>query len=221
MISPSRVVCLLDCDNTLLDNDGLKADLITKLLTVLGPERAQRFWALYEHTRHAEGTVDFPATVALLRPEIGDVLADRVRSVIWDYPFADRLYPASLQVLAHLWDLGCDVGIVSDGDLEYQPHKIQESGLAAAVKGQFKVYIHKQQHLAEVMAWRASDHYVMIDDKAPILADIKRMQPALFTTLHVHQGHYSNDVAQPAPDIEIAQIGDLLRFDLARLTQRI
>lgn len=220
MASPARVMCLLDCDNTLLDNDALKTDLAAKLLALLGPARAARFWALYEQTRHAEGTVDFPTTVALLRPEIGEALADQTRAVIFDYPFADRLYPASLQVIAHLWQLGCDVGIVSDGDPDYQPHKIQASGLAAAVRGQVRIYIHKQQHLDEVLAWRPADHYVMIDDKAPILADIKRLQPTRFTTVHVRQGHYSNDPAAPAPDLELAHIGDLLGYDLARLTGR-
>jgi FMN phosphatase YigB (HAD superfamily) len=216
-----RVVCLLDCDNTLLNNDALKDDLSAKLLALLGPERAARFWALYEETRHEEGTVDFPETVARFRPLVGDGLAEQVRHVIWDDAFASYLYPASLLAVAHLWSIGCNVGIVSDGDAEYQPHKIRESGLAAAVQGQVQIYIHKQAHLDEIFAALPGDQYVMIDDKATILADFKRLHPERFTTIHVQQGHYGPIAATPPADTEVGSIGDLLGFDLARLTRTV
>lgn len=212
------LVCLLDFDNTLFDNDGLKADLHSRLHALLGATRTERFWQLYEATRHAEGTVDFPATVAHLRPEVGDALADQVWSVIWDYPFAARLFPASIAVLQHVWEIGATVGIMSDGDPLYQPHKIAASGVLAAAHGNVQVYIHKQQHLAEVLAWLPARHYVLIDDKAAILADVKHLYPQQFTTIHVRQGHYADEPASAPPDITVAHIGDLLSFSLAQLT---
>lgn len=212
------LACLLDFDNTLFDNDGLKVDLNARLHGLLGDARTERFWQLYEASRHAEGTVDFPATVARLRPEIGDALAEQVWSLIWDYPFTERLFPESLAVLTHLWEIGATVGVVSDGDPIYQPHKIQASGVTAAVHGNVQTYIHKQQHLPEVLAGFPAQRYVLIDDKATILADVKRLYPDIFTTLHVRQGHYAADPASPPPDITVDRIGDLLTFSLAQLT---
>jgi len=220
-LSQQRVVCFLDFDNTLFDNDGLKADINQQLSAVLSAAQVQRFWMLYEQTRHAEGTVDFPATMDLFRPEIPSALAERVWSIIWDYPFATKLFPSSLSVLVHLTALGMHPSIVSDGDPLYQPHKIALSGVTVAVHERVKVFIHKQQHLAEVLAWQPADHYIMVDDKAQILADFQRMQPGKFTTVHVKQGHYADSTADPAPDIQIAHISDLLEYDLDRLTQPV
>src|SRR5579875_35004 len=161
-----RIVCFLDFDNTLFDNDGLKADLNQQLSKVLTPAQVQRFWELYEQERHEEGTVDYPATMERFRSEISPALADRVWSLIWDYPFATRLFPGSLAVLAHLTALRARPSVVSDGDPLYQPHKIALSGVAAAVQDRVKVYIHKQDHLQEILAWQPADHYIMVDDKA-------------------------------------------------------
>ncbi len=214
-----RIVCFLDFDNTLFDNDGLKADLNQQLSKVLTPAQVQRFWELYEQERHEEGTVDYPATMERFRSEISPALADRVWSLIWDYPFATRLFPGSLAVLAHLTALRARPSVVSDGDPLYQPHKIALSGVAAAVQDRVKVYIHKQDHLQEILAWQPADHYIMVDDKAQILADLARLAPGTFTTVHVKQGHYATAPADPAPDIELAHISDLLQYDLDRLTK--
>lgn len=211
------VACLLDFDNTLYDNDTLKSDLDAQLRGMLTPAQVQRFWDLYEATRSHAGTVDFPATMAEFRPEIAPDLAERVWSAIWDYPFASHVYPQSQLAIAHLWSLGASVGIVSDGDPIYQPHKIELSGITAAVRGQVRIYVHKQEHLDEVFAWLPAQHYVMVDDKATILAEIKRRYPDRFTTVHVRQGHYADIAADPAPDVDVDSIGDLLGFDLARL----
>lgn len=213
----TRIVCLFDCDNTLLDNDALKADLDARLRVLLGDARADRFWMVYEAVRQETGVVDYPLTVSRLRPEFGPTLADQVWQVIWNYPFPELLYPASLAVLRHLRDLGCEVGIISDGDMVYQPHKIAASGLEQAVNGHVKIYAHKQAHLAEILAWLPGDHYVFVDDRATILSDIKIRLGARTTTIHVLQGHYSDEVGSVPPDVTIQQIGDLLGFGVARL----
>lgn len=218
MSSPTpRVVCFLDFDNTLFDNDACKADYTAQIQSIVGPDRAARFWEFYEQTRNEVGTVDFPATMDRFRAVVPPNLAEQVWNVIWNYPFKTRVFPASLLALAHLRDLGAEVAILSDGDAEYQPHKITLSGIAAAVLGQVRVVIHKQQHLADMLTWKPADHYVMIDDKAPILADIKRLYPDRFTTIHVQQGHYSIEAATPAPDLDLPGIADVLALTFAQL----
>jgi hypothetical protein len=212
-----RLVCFFDCDNTLLDNDTLKSDVDARLRLALGETLISRFWEIYEEERHEIGTVDFPATLARLRVEQGDAIADAAYAIIWDYPFADRIYPGSMAALAHIKALGGEAGIVSDGDDVYQPHKILLSGLSAAVAGRVKVYLHKTQHIAEIMDWLPGQHHVMVDDKAQILAEIKRMYPQRFTTIHVRQGHYSGERVQPAADITLDHIGDVIHLGIDQL----
>ncbi|HLY32064.1 MAG TPA: HAD family hydrolase [Ktedonobacterales bacterium] len=218
-LSTDQVVFVLDCDNTLLDNDALKADMDRQLHDLLGEVGVARFWRVYEEVRQSTGgTVDLPQTFAHLQAEraFDDATIARARSIVMDYPFAERLYPAALAVLARLKTFGRPV-IVSDGDQEYQPRKIEQSGLAAAVDDQFVVYTHKEDHLDEIqMRWPAS-YYIMVDDKARILAETKRRLPQRFVTIHVLQGHYSDQAYTPAPDVTLASIGDLLTLDLVGL----
>lgn len=210
-------VFILDCDNTLLDNDAVKADMDSQLKALLGDEMTARFWETYEHVREAAGVVDLPQTFTAFRPILqDDDLLHRVSAAIMDYPFQTRLFPQSLGAIAHLEALGRAV-IVSDGDSVYQPRKIELSGLAAAVHGQWVVYTHKEDHLAEVMAHWPADFYVMVDDKARILAETKRRLPDRFVTVHILQGHYAGDAYTPAPDLTLPTIGELQSLDLATL----
>ncbi len=216
-------VFILDCDNTLLDNDALKADLDTRLRAILGDALTERFWRVYEDVRMAMDTVDFPLTLETFAREAPDPgQLKRVRSLIMDYPFAQRLYPDTLATLAHLREIGLPA-VVSDGDSLYQPLKIERSGLAAAVDGRVLVYIHKEEHLEEVMARWPSDVYVMVDDKARILAETKRRYPELFVTVHVRQGHYGLDPERfsPAPDLVVDSIGDLRTFTLTGVAHHL
>jgi FMN phosphatase YigB (HAD superfamily) len=204
-----RLACLFDCDNTLIDNDAIKADYDRQLRALLGEAGAAEFWRVYEDVRQAAQVVDYPETVKRLRPALGDTLADRIWSMIWDYPFAERIFPGALAAIDHMRDLSCAVGILSDGDPIYQPHKIATSGLADAVGGEVRVYVHKQQHLNELAVWMPADRSIIVDDKAVILADIKRADASHFITVHVRQGHYANEIGDPAPDLSLASIGEL------------
>lgn len=213
-------VFIMDCDNTLLDNDALKADLSSRLRALLGPERNARLWTIYEHVRAETGVVDYPRTIERFAPEEhDDKLLEAVKAVVMDYPFAERLYPETLPTLAHVRTIAFPT-IVSDGDQVYQPLKIQRSGLAAAVDEHVLVYAHKQQHLDEIMALWPALFYVMVDDKASILADTKAQYPDRFVTVWVRQGHYGLEpnVPTPAPDVTLARIGDVrgLRLDTLR-----
>jgi FMN phosphatase YigB (HAD superfamily) len=224
MVPDDSIVFLFDVDNTLLDNDALKADLSEQLDALLGPARSARFWELYEAVRHERGVVDLPLTLERFAPLAGDpTLAERARAVLMGYPFASRLFPATPAAVAHARTLGTPA-ILSDGDAVFQPYKIARSGLAAEVAGRVLVFEHKVQHLAEVMAAWPAALYVAVDDRAPILAALVRQQPQRVVTVHVHQGHYADDPPDgPPPDVSLAGIGDLRGLaasDLWRLARR-
>lgn len=216
-----RVVFILDCDDTLLDNDALKADYDAGLRALLGEALTRRFWTIYEEVRSLTGTVDFPLTFERFRPECPDAATrERVRALIMEYPFADRLYPDTLNILRYLREIGTPA-IVSDGDHVYQPLKIERSGLLAAVEGRVLIYTHKEDHLDAIFQQWPAPYYVMVDDKARILSATKAQFPHRFVTVHVRQGHYGTEpvTTNPAPDMTIASIGDLQRYSVADFTQ--
>lgn len=212
-----EVVFLLDCDNTLLDNDALKADMDAQLRTLLGTTMADTFWTQYEEVRQLIGTVDLPLTFERFderHPDPG--IAARLRTIIMDYPFASRIYPETMATIAHLKTLGLPT-ILSDGDSLYQAHKIEQSGLAEAVNWQAVIYVHKEDHFDEIVGRWPASFYVAVDDKGRILAALKSLLPDRFVTVQVMQGHYARSapVETPPPDITIASIGDLRRLTLA------
>lgn len=209
-------VFILDVDNTLLDNDAIKADYDQRLRGLLGFDLIQRFWETYEEVREETGTVDYPLTLERFRADCPDTaLLEQARALIMDYPFAERLYADTLATLAHLRQIG-EPAIVSDGDQVYQALKIEQSGLRAAVEGRVLIYVHKEDHLSTIMARWPSTLYVMVDDKARILAATKAQLPDRFVTVHVRQGHYGLETEQytPPPDISTAGIGDLQGYNL-------
>jgi hypothetical protein len=212
------IVFLFDVDNTLLDNDALKADLDARLGVLLGPERNARFWEVYEAVRQERDVVDLPLTLERFTLLCGDpALAERARATVMDYPFASRLYPATLAALAHARTIGTPA-ILSDGDAVYQPRKIARSGLLAQVAGRALVYVHKEEYVAEVMAAWPAALYVAVDDKARILAALVRQQPERFVTVHARQGHYAADAPDgPPPDLTLAGIGELQGLSAAEL----
>ena len=46
-----NLVFMIDLDNTILDNDGVKKDIEAKMLEILGERLAARFWFYYEAVR--------------------------------------------------------------------------------------------------------------------------------------------------------------------------
>jgi FMN phosphatase YigB (HAD superfamily) len=214
--STDPALFILDCDNTLIDNDSLKSDLDAQLESLLGMSLLQRFWSVYEEVRALTGTVDFPLTFDRFHRYVPDAPTVRqLHSIIMDYPFADRLYPDSAATLEHLKKVALPA-IVSDGDTLYQPLKIHESGLAAAVDWRVVIYKHKEDHLEDIFARWPAPFYVMVDDKQRILAATKARYPERFVTVHVRQGHYgiASPLESPWPDLTIDSIGDLRGYDI-------
>jgi FMN phosphatase YigB (HAD superfamily) len=215
---PHNVVFLFDVDNTLLDNDRVSADLKRHLEKEVGHERQQRYWTFFEELRAELGYADYLGALQRYRSEYPrDPHLLTVSNFLVEYPFANRLFPNSLDVVDHVKQFGRPV-ILSDGDVVFQPLKIRRSGLFDAVDGHVLIYVHKEFELDDVVERYPADNYVLIDDKLRILAAIKRAWGRQVTTVFPRQGHYAADPknlsSYPAADITISRIGELVEFDL-------
>lgn len=217
-----EIVFLFDVDNTLLDNDRVEQDLKNHLESEFGPETRDRYWAIFEELRAELGYADYLG--ALQRYRLEDMCDPRLlqmSSFLVDYPFANCLYPGALDVLHHVRTWGETV-ILSDGDVVFQPRKVQRSSLWDAVEGRVLIYIHKEQMLDEVERLYPARHYAMVDDKVRILAAMKKTWETRLTSIWPRQGHYAHDpriVAQYAPpDVTIERIGDLVNYNFSDLT---
>lgn len=215
---PQDVVFLFDVDNTLLDNDRVTADLRTFLEREVGVERAAEYFELFETLRAELGYADYLGALQRYRerhPLQSHLL--RASSFLIDYPFANRLYPQSLDVLERVRELGPAV-ILSDGDAVFQQRKIERSGLLEAVSGHVLIYIHKEQELGDVRRRYPARRYVLVDDKLRILAAVKEVWGDLVTTVFPKQGHYAHDpdllARYPAADVSVDRIGELLELEL-------
>ena len=137
-----------------------------------------------------------------------------------NYPFANRIFPNALDAVEHVKQWGKAV-ILSDGDVVFQPRKIERSGLFEAVDGHVLIYIHKEQELDDVEQRYPGDHYVLVDDKLRILTAVKNIWGARVTTVFPRQGHYAHDPHllenYPPADVSIDRIGELLQYDLPQL----
>ena len=220
-MQPSDVVFLFDVDNTLLDNDRVTNDLRRFLEREVGRERGDRYWEIFEELRAELGYADYLGALQRYRVECpydSHLLA--VSTYLVNYPFANRLFPNSLDALEHCKRWG-PVVILTDGDVVFQPRKVERSGLFEAVSGNILIYIHKEQELPDVERRYPARHYVMVDDKVRILAAMKRVWGARLTTVFPRQGHYALDPAEiakyPPPDVTVERIGDLLDYDMTEL----
>lgn len=214
--SSRRLVFFFDVDNTLLDNDGVIADLRQHLRRDVGGAQARRYWAIFERLRSELGYADYLGALQQYRREHPREL--RLLSVsqfLIDYPFARRLLPRAREVVQRVRRWG-KVALLSDGDVVFQPHKIERSGLGAAVRGDVMIYVHKELELPDVARRYPADHYVLVDDKIRILTAVKESWRDRVTTVFVRQGHYASDKKEvaryPAADVTIDAIGDLLKL---------
>jgi FMN phosphatase YigB (HAD superfamily) len=209
---------LLDVDNTLIDNDAVKADLDRALKHEFGREIEEEFWSFYDQVRHELDRVDFPEVLRrFCAGAVPAPVAERMSVIVNDIPFERYRYPGVLEALAHLATLGTTV-IVSDGDPVFQPAKIRRAGISAAVDGRVVITTHKQREIPTVYDAYPADRYVMIDDKPGILEAIRRREPQRFRTILVAQGHYGQQPSAPgAVDLTVARIGDLRTLTLDQL----
>ncbi len=221
MTVANELVFLLDVDNTLLDNDRIIADLSEHLAQTFGTESRDRYWKIFEALRIELGYADYLGALQRYRAGVtNDLRLLQMSAFLVDYPFAERLYPGALDVVAHLSRWGQTV-ILSDGDVVFQPRKVQQSGLWDAVDGRVLIYLHKEQMLDDVEQCYPACHYIMVDDKLRILAAMKQVLGDRLTTVFPHQGHYAldskNTAAYPPADIVIDRIHELIDVNFPTL----
>jgi FMN phosphatase YigB (HAD superfamily) len=219
----AKVVFFFDVDNTLLDNDHIIADLNAFLQREVGPKRARRYWTLFEDLRGQLGYADYLGALQRFRHDFPhDLGLLAVSRFLVDYPFAKRLYGKSLEVIEH-FKRRAPVVLLSDGDVVFQPRKVDRSGLSGAVDGHVLIYVHKEAELTDVKTRYPAAHYVVVDDKLAILTAIKKIWKSRVTTVFVRQGHYAQDreilAKYPHADVSVRRIGDLLKRDGATFTR--
>jgi FMN phosphatase YigB (HAD superfamily) len=215
------IVFLVDVDNTLLDNDGIQQDLKDHIEQVFGRAARKRYWRILEDLFAELGYRDYIGALQRYRVEHPrEVELLSMSSFLIDYPFAYRLYPGALEVLKRLRRFGPTV-ILSDGDVVFQPRKVEHAGLSGAVDGHVLIYIHKEEALDDVERRYPAEHYVLVDDKLRILSAVKEIWGERVTTVFPRQGIYARDPkvqgAFPPADVTIEHIGDLLDYDLPRV----
>jgi len=220
MTVPGPIVFLVDVDNTLINNDRVQNDIKRYLDREFGVSSRERYWAILEQLFTELGYRDYLGALQRLRVEHPqDIHLLSMSSFLVDYPFANRLYPESLDVLERFLSWGQTV-ILSDGDVVFQPRKVERSGISEAVEGNVLIYIHKEEALDDVER-RYPEHYIFVDDKLRILTAAKRAWRSRVTTVFARQGQYAHDrnmiVACPPADLTVERIGDLLDYDLSAL----
>jgi FMN phosphatase YigB (HAD superfamily) len=218
MLNTQQVVFLLDVDNTLLDNDRFAADLGDRLELAFGAAERARYWEIFGRLREQLGLADYLGSLQSFRTGLDDhpeLLA--MSDFLLEYPFASRLFPRALEAVAHLSALGRPV-VLSDGDIVFQPRKIRRSGIWDSVEGRVMIYLHKERVLDHMQKRYPATHYVMVDDKPNLLAAMKSALKGALTTVFVRQGHYAlapqSKSLEPAPDMTIERIGDLIHHNL-------
>jgi len=213
------VALLVDVDNTLLDNDRIRDDIQTHLVRSYGEDLASRYWTIQERRFVELEYRDYLGAVQEWWEEEGrNARCLGVSRYLLGYPFADRLYPRALEVLAHFRTLGETV-VLTDGDAVFQPHKVERAGILDAVDSRLLVFVHKELELAEVERRYPAERYLLVDDKLRILTAAKQFWGERVTTVLPLQGQFATDpeiaASHPAADLTIAAVGDLVGLELS------
>ena len=216
-----RIVFLVDVDDTLLANDRIQDDIQQHLEREYGAEARERYWVIQEELFSQLGYRDYLGALQRYRVEHPyQPQLNLMASFLVDYPFANRLYPGALDVLERFRGWGPTV-ILTDGDVVFQPRKVERSGIFEAVEGKVLIYIHKELALADVERRYPAEHYVLVDDKLRILTAVKAAWGRRVTTVFVRQGQFALDpkivATHPPADRTVGRISDLLDYALADL----
>ncbi|MGO9443950.1 MAG: hypothetical protein ACLPXB_04140 [Thiobacillaceae bacterium] len=103
----------------------------------------------------------------------------------------------------------------------FQPRKVQRSGLWHAIEQRVRIYLRKEQMVDDVK-WRCpARHYVMVDDKLPIMAAMSKVCGDRLATVCPGQGHYAFGPRNIADDqlaaITIERIDELINYHIPTL----
>jgi len=224
MRPPDPVVFLVDVDNTLLDNDRILQDVRDHVEKVCGPEARDRYWQIVIRLFDELGYRDYLGALQLYRAENPhDPRLFELAQFVIDYPFADRLYPGALEALKWFSQLATTTAL-TDGDVVFQPRKVERSGIWRALDGKVMIYVHKEEELDDVARRFPAEHYVLVDDKLRILTAIKQIWGSRVTTVLPRTGMYAHDpevlAKYPAADITIESISELAGWSLDKILKR-
>jgi FMN phosphatase YigB (HAD superfamily) len=217
------IVFLFDVDNTLLDNDRVTADIAAYLDEHFGSFARKEYFGIFETLRNELGYADYLG--ALQRYRVAhreEVRVLNLSSFLIDYPFADRLYAGAIDLLYRCRDQ-YPTAILSDGDVVFQPRKIRQAGIHAAVAGQVMIYIHKELELADVEKRYPAERYVFVDDKPRLIRAIKKYWGERVTTVWPRQGHYAAEIKEGVlaeADVMIDRIAELNVEEITRVALR-
>lgn len=215
--APAEVFFLVDVDNTLFDNDRFAVELSAHLERSFNVSERERYWSLHKRRWAESGISDYLGTMQEFRQGLqNNPELLQMSSFLLDFPFASLLYPGALDVIRHVRALG-PAAALSDGDMVFQPRKLQHSGIFEAFGGNALIYEHKQHELDLLQQRYPARHYVMIDDKPNILADMKKVLGDRLTTVFVRQGQYAAKASaelREAPDLKVDTVAELLRCAL-------
>jgi FMN phosphatase YigB (HAD superfamily) len=215
------IVFLVDVDDTLLETDRFEADLKRHLEQEFGAQCRDRYWSIQEKLFNELGYRDYLEAFQRFRVEHPyDPHLVTAANFILDYPFANRLYPGALDVLERFRAWGRTV-ILTDGDMVFQPRKIQRSGIFETVEGDVLIYVHKEESVQDIEQKYPAERYVLVDDKLRILTAVKKIWRNRVTTVFPRQGQFAHDptalATYPAADITVERISDLLSYNLSDL----
>ena len=215
---------LLDVDNTLLDNDRVTADLMRYLEREVGAERQQRYWAIFEELRTELGYADYLGALQRYRDRAParPASCSRLSSFLVNYPFANRLFPDSLDVIEHLAQWGPTVDPLG--------RRRRLSAAQGRALGPFRGGRAARPHLHPQGA-RARRRRAPLPGRS--LRAGRRQAPhpdggqeglgcSASRPSFPRQGHYAHDpkvATYPRPDITIERIGDVIGYDLAGLLE--
>jgi FMN phosphatase YigB (HAD superfamily) len=221
MRPPDPVVFLVDVDNTLLDNDRILDDVREHVAKVCGREASDRYWQIVVRLFDELGYRDYLDALQRYRIENPhDPRLFQLAQFVLDYPFADRLYPGALEAL-QTFSRWATTAVLTDGDVVFQPRKVERSGIWQAVGGKVMIYVHKEEELEDVARRFPAEHYVLVDDKLRILTSIKQIWGSRVTTVFPRTGMYAHDpevlAKYPAADVTVESIAELAGWSLDKI----
>ncbi len=218
------VAFLVGVDGTLLDHDSVQRDLEDYLERKYGAASRDRYRTILDQLRQSLGYPDYLGALQRYRVEYRhDNRLRSMASFLLDYPFAKRLYPHALEVLRRFRTWGQTI-VLSDGDVIFQPRKIERSGILDAVEGHVLIYIHKEDALDDIEDHYPARHYVLVDQSPRTLATFREAWGSRVTTVLSRQGKAARVAADlgryATPDITVERIDELLDYELPSLLAR-
>ncbi len=199
----------IDFDETLMNTDRLRADLLEAIRRLGEDELAATYQEAYEATRAEHGVPRIPLVLKTMAERYGlDAKTHRqLADIFHSFPYQDYLYEGAEAVITHLKQFG-KVLILSDGDAFFQPEKIRATTAGGLVDGTI-ILTDKTSHFDDLSGYYPASRYVFIDDKQKVLDAVKQYFGEQATTVLVKQGRYADAGQLSTADTSVATIAEV------------